>query len=161
GSMGEWENGSSSSTPTPPLSHSPIPFQPDSSPRFCSSYFALYGDPLLDPDLDPYPEGYLARLAAAGVNGIWLQATLSRLSPFPWDMRLSAQCEKRRRNLCALIERARRHGVGVYLYLNEPRARPLAFFDSHPELRGVVEQTADEGRRTEDDEAGSSVLRPS
>src|SRR5262249_24121869 len=62
---------------------------------------------------------------------------------------------------CALIERARRHGVGVYLYLNEPRARPLAFFDSHPELRGVVEQTADEGRRTEDDEAGSSVLRPS
>ena len=39
------------------------------SPRYCYSYFALYGDPLLDPALDPYPDGYLARLAASGVTG--------------------------------------------------------------------------------------------
>src|SRR5688572_8733914 len=35
--------------------------------RLCYSYFALYGDPLLDPRLDPYPDGFLARLAASGV----------------------------------------------------------------------------------------------
>jgi hypothetical protein len=26
--------------------------------RLCYSYFALYGDPLLDPKLDPYPDGF-------------------------------------------------------------------------------------------------------
>src|SRR5208282_607865 len=51
------------------------------SPRYCYSYFALYGDPLLDPTLDPYPDGNLARLAASGVDGVWLQAVLTRLAP--------------------------------------------------------------------------------
>jgi len=37
------------------------------------------------------------------------------------------------------VERARRHGMGLYLYLNEPRALPRSFFHSRPELRGVVE----------------------
>src|SRR5690606_18172759 len=27
----------------------------------------------------------------------------------------------------------------VFLYLNEPRSMPLAFFEEHPELKGVVE----------------------
>src|SRR2546423_5225824 len=40
------------------------------SPRFCSSYFTLYGDPLLDKGIDPYPDGYLARLAESGVDGV-------------------------------------------------------------------------------------------
>src|SRR5262249_37302127 len=30
------------------------------SPRFCYSYFSLYGDPLLDDAADPYPAGYLS-----------------------------------------------------------------------------------------------------
>jgi hypothetical protein len=29
--------------------------------------------------------------------------------------------------------------VGVYLYFNEPRAMPLAFFEKHPELRGITQ----------------------
>lgn len=109
------------------------------SPRFCYSYFALYGDPLLDPAADPYPDGYLARLAASGVDGIWLQAVLARLAPFPWDPARSFQYEVRLRNLRALVQRARQHGIGVYLYLNEPRALPLAFFAAHPDLKGVVD----------------------
>ena len=109
------------------------------NPRFCYSYFALYGDPLLDTELDPYPDGYLARLAAAGVSGVWLQAVLYKLAPFPWDEELSARYETRLENLGALVARARRHGIGVYLYLNEPRAMPLAFFEDHPGLKGVTE----------------------
>jgi hypothetical protein len=38
-----------------------------------------------------------------------------------------------------LVERAGRHGIKVYLYLNEPRAMPLEFFDSRPEMLGVRE----------------------
>lgn len=109
------------------------------SPRYCYSYFALYGDPLLDPALDPYPDGYLARLAASGVDGVWLQGVLTRLAPFPWDPALSKGYETRLRNLKNLVARARRHGVGVYLYLNEPRSCPQSFFAAHPELRGVTE----------------------
>jgi len=109
------------------------------SPRFCYSYFALYGDPLLDPALDPYPDGYLARLAASGVDGVWLQAVLARLAPFPYDARQSQGYQTRLKNLRRLVERARRHGIGVYLYLNEPRACPLSFFTSRPGLKGVSE----------------------
>lgn len=109
------------------------------SPRFCYSYFALYGDPLLDTAADPYPEGYLAQLAASGVNGVWLQGVLTKLAPFPWEPARSAGYEVRLRNLARLVKRARRHGIGIYLYLNEPRALPLSFLKDHPDLQGVIE----------------------
>lgn len=110
------------------------------SPRFLYSYFALYGDPLLEPDLDPFPAGYLERLAAVGVDGIWLQGILRRLAPsrlFPEEGKLA---DRRLENLRQLVERAAKYGVGVFLYFNEPRAQPLAWFESHPALRGVQER---------------------
>lgn len=115
------------------------PAADDRRPRFCYSYFALYGDPLLDPSLDPYPDGYLARLRAAGVNGVWLQGVLFQLTPFPWDPSISDGYETRLKNLTTLVERAKRHNIDVYLYLNEPRSMPLALFAKHPELKGAVE----------------------
>jgi len=108
-------------------------------PRYCHSYFAPYGDPLLDPTLDPYPDGYLARLAECGADGVWLQAVLYKLAPFPWDPALSEGWETRLTNLGHLVQRARGRGIGVYLYLNEPRAMPLSFFEAHPDLKGTVE----------------------
>ncbi|MGC8991611.1 MAG: hypothetical protein ACP5MD_15960, partial [Verrucomicrobiia bacterium] len=107
--------------------------------RFCYSYFALYGDPLLDREADPYPEGYLARLAAAGVTGVWLQGVLYKLAAFPWQPALSGGSKERLQNLRRLVARANRHGIKVFLYLNEPRAMPLRFFKDHPALKGVVE----------------------
>jgi len=107
--------------------------------RFCYSYFALYGDPLLDDHTSPYPDAYLARLAQAGVNGVWLPAVLYKLAPFSWDARRSDQYPTRLRNLQRLVARARRYGIRVFLYLNEPRAMPLKFFESRPQLKGAVE----------------------
>jgi len=107
--------------------------------RFCYSYFALYGDPLLEPELQPYPDGYLARLADAGVTGVWLQAVLYKLARFPWQPELSAPFEERLRELRRLAARARRYGIKVFLYLNEPRAMPVEFFAGRAELKGVVE----------------------
>jgi hypothetical protein len=108
--------------------------------RFVYSYLAVYGDPLLNPELDPYPDGFLERLSAAGVNGVWLHAVLRDLAPggatFP---ELGVDHERRLANLRVLVERARRHGVGVYLYMNEPRAMPAAFFKTRPEMGGVQE----------------------
>lgn len=106
------------------------------TPRYVYSYFALYGDPLLEPEADPFPDGLLERLAASGVNGVWMQAVLNTMAPstaFPefgkgWEMRL--------KNLNAMIARAARFGVKIYLYMNEPRAMPAAFFARHPDVRG-------------------------
>jgi len=71
--------------------------------KFCYSYFALYGDPLLEPRTDPYPEGYLAHLAQTGVTGVWLQAVLYRLAPFPWELQRSTRYRTRLKNLRALV----------------------------------------------------------
>ncbi len=115
------------------------PANAPTSLRFCYSYFALYGDPLLEPEPDPFPDGYLARLAQAGVNGIWLQGVLHKLVPFPWEPGLSDGHEVRLKNLRQLVARAGRHGLRVLLYLNEPRSMPLRFFESRAQLKGVVE----------------------
>ncbi|MCL4691526.1 MAG: hypothetical protein KJ060_03340, partial [Candidatus Hydrogenedentes bacterium] len=115
------------------------PVESGFNPRYGYSYFALYGDPLLETDTDPYPDGLLARMAAAGANGVWLQAVLYKLAPFPWNPSLSEHYEERLENLQALVARAKQHGVGIYLYLNEPRAMPLSFYEEHPDLKGVVE----------------------
>lgn len=106
------------------------------SPRYCYSYFGSFRGALSSEE-DFHPDGYLARLAAAGVDGVWLHEPLYHLAPFPWDERLSARREEYVGNLRALVTRAARHGMGVYLYLNEPRPMPKSFFEKWPELKGV------------------------
>ncbi len=107
--------------------------------RFCYSYFALYGDPLLEKHADPYPDGLLARLAQAGVNGVWLQAVLHKLAPCPWAPERSVRYTERLKYLRTLVARAGKHGIRIFLYLNEPRALPLPFFATRPQLKGAVE----------------------
>lgn len=108
--------------------------------RLVYSYLAVYGDPLLNPKLDPYPEGFLQRLSAVGVNGVWLHVVLRDLAPggatFP---EFGVDHERRLANLRTLVERAGKYGVKVYLYMNEPRAMPASFFQHRAELAGVRE----------------------
>jgi len=106
-------------------------------PRYVYSYFALYGDPLMEPDIDPFTDGLLEKLARAGVNGVWLQAVLRTLAPSDAFPEFGAGWETRVRNLNKLIERAGRYGVKVYLYLNEPRSMPAEFFACHPDVQGT------------------------
>ena len=105
--------------------------------RLVYSYSAVYGDPLSDPRLDPYPDGLLGRLAESGINGIWLQGVLYRLARWEAFGELSVGYERRIENLRRLTERAGKFGMGVYLYLNEPRAMPVKFFDRCPQWKGV------------------------
>jgi hypothetical protein len=123
----------------PPAASGIQPLTSSDSLRFCYSYFALYGDPLLEKQADPYPDGLLARLAQVGVNGVWLQAVLHKLAPCPWEPERSVRYTERLKNLRVLVGRARKHGIRIFLYLNEPRALPQKFFAKHPELKGVPE----------------------
>ncbi len=106
------------------------------NPRIIYSFFALYGDPLLEPEADPFPDEYLAQLAQAGINGVWMQALLNNLAPAPAFPEFGKDWEQRLAQLNVLIARARRHGISIYLYLNEPRAMPAAFFTGRPEMKG-------------------------
>jgi len=117
------------------------PENPPSHPlRLVYSYLAVYGDPLANPKLNPYPDGFLERLSAVGVNGVWLHVVLRDLAPggtaFP---ELGVDHAVRLANLRVLVERAKKFGIGVYLYLNEPRAMPLAFFRNRSETGGVLD----------------------
>ncbi len=58
----------------------PRPAQASTSVRFLYSYFAVFGDPLADPTLDPYPDALLQKYADLGVNGVWLHVVLRQLA---------------------------------------------------------------------------------
>ncbi|MCQ2379220.1 MAG: hypothetical protein MJ016_08485, partial [Victivallaceae bacterium] len=97
----------------------------DGSLRMIFSYSAVYGDALLPEAADPYPDGLLADYAASGVNAVWLPVILYQL--IPWlgkDMELSARCDERMAKLKTIAARAKKHGIRLILYLNEPRAIP-------------------------------------
>jgi hypothetical protein len=108
--------------------------------RFLYSYCGVFGDPLLNPELDPYPDGLLQRLSDLGVNGVWLHVVLRQLAPssavFP---EFGADHEQRIANLRRLVERAKKYGIDVYLYMNEPRAMEASFFKNHEDIKGVQE----------------------
>jgi hypothetical protein len=108
--------------------------------RFIYSYCAVFGDPLANPRLDPFPDGLLTRLRAQGVNGIWLHTVLRQLAPGGEDFpEFGEGCDRRLQNLQTLVDRAKQHGIEVYLYVNEPRAMPNDFFRHRIEMAGVRE----------------------
>lgn len=49
---------------------------------------------------------------------------------------MSEGWERRLDNLKDFVNRAKSYGISVYLYLNEPRAMPHAFYEKYPDLRG-------------------------
>ncbi len=109
------------------------------SPRYIYSYCALYGDPLMDPDLASYPDGLLQKLAGLGVDGVWVHTVLRQLAPSELFPEFGKDCEIRLENLAKLVQRAKQYGIGIYLYVNEPRAMPADFYTSREEMRGVQE----------------------
>lgn len=106
------------------------------SPRIAYPYFALFGDPLLSESTESYPDAYLDRMHAKGVDSIWMHIVLSKITPFPWDETQSKNWDKRLANLAKLADRANAKGIKIFLYLNEPRNQSEAFFKKYPQLRG-------------------------
>jgi hypothetical protein len=110
----------------------PLRGDPSESLQFIYSYFSVFGDPLLNPQLDPYPDGLLQQLSARGINGVWLSVILRDMAPGGTTFHeFGVGHEQRLANLRALVQRAKKYGIGIYLYLNEPRARPAELFMTH------------------------------
>jgi hypothetical protein len=119
----------------PYLSHGTVRRDVRLDPRYVYSYFALYGDPLMDERINPFPDGLLGKLGRVGINGVWLQAVLRNLAPSKMFPEFGAGSGIRLQNFRKLVDRAANHGMKIYLYLNEPRSMPAEFFRRHPEIR--------------------------
>lgn len=112
---------------------------PSFNPRYVSSYFSLLTDPL-GHDLDyGFQEGYLNEVFHQDADGIWLYVLLNDLVPSPVFEGMGVGSEARLQRLRDLVNRAGKRGLKVYLYLNEPRAQFLPFFEKYPEVKGQPE----------------------
>ena len=108
--------------------------------RMIFSYSAVYGDSLLPESPDPYPEKLLNDYAASGVNAVWLPAILYQLVPYLGeDMPLSTRCEERIAKLKVIASRAKKYGISVFLYLNEPRGIPARIKLKNESWRGPMQ----------------------
>lgn len=89
-----------------------------------------------------YPDAYFAELAEHGFNAVWLRGVLRDLAPSHIFPELSRDVARHQDALATVAERAKRHGIGVFLYLNEPLCVPAddAFWAAHPGVRGALEE---------------------
>lgn len=75
--------------------------------RFIYSYFGIFGDPLMDEENDPFPNGLLQKLALKGVNGVWMHVVLGQLAPQGRCFRNLEDSEIRLKNLQKIAQRAK------------------------------------------------------
>lgn len=106
--------------------------------RIVYSYCALYGDTFTSNVEYSFPDSLLKAYQELGVNGIWCQAILYTLVPFPFDESLSEGWQERLAGLRKLTDRMAKYGIRLFLYLNEPRWMPIEFFDKYPHLKGAT-----------------------
>jgi hypothetical protein len=88
-----------------------------------------------------YPAGVLENMARLACP-VWLHAVLRDLVRTDVFGEIGTGLDARMRRLNWLIAEAARHGLTVYLYLNEPRGMPAGFFSKHPESRAHQEGRA-------------------
>lgn len=105
--------------------------------RLAFSYFAEFGDPLKDPEVSSYPDFLLKKLSDKGINAIWVHTVLRTLVPPDGIFPGATDYTDRIKNLNKLIQRAKKYGIKVYLYVNEPRAMTEDFFNT-PERKDLI-----------------------
>jgi len=79
----------------------------------------LNRDELMD-DIDYYPDAYLDKLAASGINALWLSISFANLCRTRFTPKHGMNAERRMRKLRATVAQCGRYGIKVYLFANEP-----------------------------------------
>ncbi len=119
----------------PILSHTSTTRYPRLTPRItCAPFLA---DQELDVPIDPYTDGLLSLISHNGFNAIWLFGNIHDLGQSPIYPELGQDAPQKLARLDAMIRRAQKYGIDVYLYLGK-NLLPPAFFDKHPEVKGCA-----------------------
>ena len=106
--------------------------------RMIYAFSGLYQN-AFDVDSEVYlPDVQLEAYRDLGINGIWTQGVLSRLTEFVFDKSVSEGYKERIKRMRTLTERLDKYGIKLYLYINEPRSMPLSFFENHADIKGHV-----------------------
>ena len=66
-----------------------------------------------------------------------MQCVLNNMAPSKLFPEFGRRADERIRNLNRLIERAKRSGMRIFLYVNEPRAMPAEFFRNRQDIQGA------------------------
>ncbi len=103
---------------------------------FAYPYHIPYGE-FFSEDFDLAEGGLLNCLAGCGVDGIWVPFTMHEFIPFHPVLNADPDSTVRLARLKKLTEQAARLKMGVFLYVNEPRALPRRCFLNHPEYMGT------------------------
>ncbi len=89
-----------------------------------------------------YTDAELAKIAGSGFNAVWVHGLLHSIVQTDDFPELGEYAAEHQRRLNELTERAAKHGIKVFLYMQPPRAllatHPI--FKSHPEIGGQIEK---------------------
>ena len=109
---------------------------------FSPTYRAPFFIDELNNDIDYYPENYLERLAADGINGLWMSIYFRDL-PSDYFPGRGKDAPKRFEKLRKVVKRCADYGIKIYLYCSEPKsfgsssfAIPHSDACEHPEVIG-------------------------
>ncbi len=96
--------------------------------------------------IDIYTDEELDRIHQAGFNAIWVHAQINHLVRTEVFPELGDSAAEFQSRINALIERASKHGIGVYLYMQIPRGLPQdhPLWKNHPECAGLPDLFPDE-----------------
>ncbi len=106
------------------------------APRILRSHRSDCWGNELESALEAYSDAWLSDLAAAGYDAIWVRLDLHETVPSRLFPKVGPEPLDR---LNRLVARAARHGVRVFVYLNEPKPLRAAdpFWKAHPDLKGL------------------------
>lgn len=105
--------------------------------RMIFSYFA--DSWMIDEENEMYPDALLEKYSSLGINAIWIQGILYEIYKCKFCPELSSGLDKKIENINNLVKKAKRYGIDVFLYINEPRGLPIEFFQENQDLKGSVE----------------------
>ena len=92
----------------------------DKNDRIIYPYSLEYGDIFLKTS-EIISKEELEAYSSSGISGLWIGATLRDFCYYPFSKNLDKKYQKRRENLNKFIDTAKKCGLKVFLYLNEPR----------------------------------------
>lgn len=98
----------------------------------------------LDGETDYYPDGYLSRLMHDGVNAVWVYEDMDQIVRSSYIGEFGQNSEPRLQKLNALIDKCRRYGIKVFLFMIMPMSleestlakRYLGIAEKYPQVRG-------------------------